>query len=71
MPNCEIYADVDFGRGPVEVRCTMTGQHTQHRCSVDIYIDVDEPVIEHKKESVFDKLIKDGIGPETNFKKGW
>lgn len=31
---CDVYADVDFGRGPVEVRCTEKGQHMVHQCSV-------------------------------------
>lgn len=35
MPeNCDIWADVDFGHGPVEVRCTKTGPHEDHSCNV-------------------------------------
>jgi hypothetical protein len=31
---CDIYADVDFGHGPVEIRCTVRGAHTVHICNV-------------------------------------
>ncbi len=36
MDQCDIYATVNFGRGPVEVRCTQTGEHEEHRCNVYI-----------------------------------
>ena len=32
--NCDVWLRVDFGHGPVEVRCTQTGEHTTHGCSV-------------------------------------
>lgn len=35
---CDIWTIVDFGKGPVEVRCTETGDHTDHIC--EIFIDV-------------------------------
>ena len=34
--NCEIWAIVDFGIGPVKVRCTETGEHNQHKCVINI-----------------------------------
>lgn len=34
--NCDIWMTVDFGRGPVDVRCTETGEHNTHRCLVEI-----------------------------------
>lgn len=32
--NCEVWADVDFGHGPVEIRCTKVGEHQHHICNV-------------------------------------
>lgn len=37
MYNCDVYGDVNFGRGVVEVRCTEVGEHKIHRCVVVIY----------------------------------
>lgn len=37
--NCNIWADVDFGRGPVEVRCTRTDKHERHICTVTLEVD--------------------------------
>lgn len=34
MGNCDKWFTVDFGRGPVEVRCTQTGTHAQCRTEV-------------------------------------
>ena len=34
MDECDFYADVDFGHGPVELRCTMKGSHMIHMCHV-------------------------------------
>jgi hypothetical protein len=34
MGNCDFWETVDFGRGPVEIRCTQTGTHAQHRTEV-------------------------------------
>jgi hypothetical protein len=31
---CDFWADVNFGRGPVEVRCTLRGDHITHICTV-------------------------------------
>lgn len=28
---CNVYYDVDFGQGPVTVRCTETGHHKKHQ----------------------------------------
>lgn len=32
--DCDIFANVDFGHGMVEVRCTETGEHRVHQCNV-------------------------------------
>lgn len=32
--NCDYTKMVDFGKGPVEVRCTRTGAHENHVCQV-------------------------------------
>lgn len=39
--NCDEWAIVDFGHGPVDVRCTMTGEHDEHACQV-IFVGDDE-----------------------------
>lgn len=31
---CDIWANVDFGHGFVEVRCTRQGKHEAHICNV-------------------------------------
>lgn len=31
---CPRYAIVDFGKGPVEIRCTVGGAHKTHKCDV-------------------------------------
>lgn len=37
--NCDTYAKCDFGHGPVEIRCTETGEHKDHWCDVRIFED--------------------------------
>lgn len=32
--SCGVWADVDFGHGPVEIRCTKIGEHEHHACNV-------------------------------------
>ena len=32
--NCDTWAVVDFGHGPIEVRCTMAGEHDEHGCLI-------------------------------------
>jgi hypothetical protein len=32
--NCDTWMRVNFGHGPVEVRCTLTGEHEQHLCAI-------------------------------------
>lgn len=32
--NCDEWFEVDFGRGPVTVRCTQVGPHVDHKCLV-------------------------------------
>lgn len=34
--NCDTFAEVDFGHGPVQIRCTQVGKHAQCRCEVMI-----------------------------------
>lgn len=34
MLDCDVYFTVDFGKGPVEVRCTKKGAHTLHMSTV-------------------------------------
>lgn len=31
---CDYVGTVDFGDGPVQVRCTETGPHDEHKCEV-------------------------------------
>lgn len=31
---CNSWETVDFGRGKVLIRCTITGKHTHHKCEV-------------------------------------
>jgi len=40
--NCDLWAEVDFGRGPVEVRCTLTSEHDKHVCIVEMVDGVDD-----------------------------
>lgn len=32
--NCDYVGTVDFGDGPVQVRCTEVGPHDEHKCEV-------------------------------------
>jgi hypothetical protein len=34
--NCDHWGEVDFGEGPVKVRCTNVGGHDKHVCFVMI-----------------------------------
>lgn len=34
MLRCEVYGIVDFGEGPVRIRCTRDFDHTEHRCEI-------------------------------------
>lgn len=52
MPNCEVWGTVDFGHGPVEIRCTEVGEHEYHRCSVWIDSPVPQDSVSH---NVFEK----------------
>ena len=40
--NCDVWAVVDFGHGPTEVACTMTGEHEEHACQV-LFVEDDSP----------------------------
>lgn len=37
MGKCPTVAEVDFGDGPVQIRCTQTGPHKQCRTEVFIF----------------------------------
>lgn len=41
--NCDVWGVVDFGQGPVNVRCTQTGQHRRHRCEVRLGVSYERP----------------------------
>lgn len=41
--NCQVWAEVDFGRGPVVVRCTQTDEHEEHACVVIMNEEPEEP----------------------------
>lgn len=52
--NCDQWVEVDFGHGPVEVRCTRKGDHKNH----ETYVVMEDSVghaedVVHK--NVFDK----------------
>lgn len=36
--NCHVWGEVDFGEGPVKVRCTRVGEHDGHVCWVAINV---------------------------------
>lgn len=40
--NCDKWAEVDFGLGPVQVRCTRMDEHEEHGCVV-VFESGDEP----------------------------
>lgn len=37
--NCSVWGFVDFGQGPVEIRCTQTGEHENHKCEIEMRLD--------------------------------
>lgn len=41
QPNCDSWAEVDFGLGPVLIRCTQPGEHTDCMCVVLMGVDKD------------------------------
>jgi hypothetical protein len=49
--NCDIWADVDFGHGTVEVRCTKTGVHDDHKCEVVLCAQETTPIVEQWNEN--------------------
>jgi len=49
MGDCQVWAFVDFGRGRVAIRCTETGEHTEHKCEIFI----SEPEVEHQTRNIF------------------
>lgn len=55
--NCDIFAEVDFGHGPVEIGCTQTGKHEQHRCDVWITSTADKSatLVEPERTNVFER----------------
>lgn len=56
-PNCDIFAEVDFGHGPVEIRCTQTGKHQQHRCEVMIPSKADKAptLVPPARQNIFER----------------
>lgn len=55
LGNCDIWAIVDFGNGPVEIRCTETGEHDQHRCEVVI---IPEGIPENYEEPIVNNIFE-------------
>jgi len=41
--NCDKWGEVDFGLGPVLIRCTQSGEHDEHGCTVIFEEDEEEP----------------------------
>lgn len=41
--NCPVMGTVDFGLGPVEVRCTRTEEHVEHLCIVELVSSPGDP----------------------------
>lgn len=39
-PNCPNWATVDFGKGPVDIRCTQTGPHPVEKCMTVVFFVV-------------------------------
>lgn len=60
---CDIYADVDFGNGPVKVRCTKTGPHDMHMCEVFIYDDTSSKMVDTEPtvHNIFDNTTDEHI----------
>ncbi len=54
MDNCNVWATVDFGRGPVEIRCTETDMHTWHNCAITFNDDFS---VNHRMEYQHQKEI--------------
>lgn len=46
MYTCDVTAKVDFGKGPVEIRCTQIGEDHIHKCEV-MFVNVT-----HKSEPI-------------------
>lgn len=58
LPKCDIWGEVDFGRGPVDVRCTELGNHTTHICTIVlnprvIHVDQAEIISQDEIHNVF------------------
>lgn len=66
MGNCPVEGVVDFGRGPVIVRCTKQGSHTQHICLVEIEVAENKSVPTPEKgeavHNIFDPK-NEGVNP--------
>ncbi len=53
MGTCDTYDIHDFGKGPVQIRCTMVGPHLYHQCLVPIGSNTDnKPDVTHR--NIFD-----------------
>lgn len=56
LGNCHIWTLVDFGKGDVEIRCTETGEHENHRC--EVFIEVEEeapPEQDPSRQNIFER----------------
>lgn len=65
MSNCGIYSTVDFGKGPVRIRCTETGMHTKHKC----YVTIVFPGIEEEEGTLVKHARRELelVGNDANF----
>jgi hypothetical protein len=64
MLNCDVWSEVDFGKGPVEVRCTMLGKHNNHGCQIaftnlKVIKEDDEPIQESRHSNIFENKAED------------
>jgi hypothetical protein len=50
--NCDYVGTVDFGDGPVQVRCTETGPHDEHK--VEVLLGATVPREGYVTKNVFD-----------------
>lgn len=50
--DCDVVGEIDFGEGPVRIRCTQIGSHETHICNVRIpprEISPEHPSISHRR----------------------
>lgn len=61
--NCDVFADVDFGHGSVEVRCTQVGKHENHKCEVILRTEKIPGEVGYKKPSSAHSVFDDTSEP--------